>query len=316
MKKENKNLDKDFEFVNNAFNNKKPSVINYEKINTLSEKELIKINLIEDLKFGQKLSDNEVKSIFKCSLQSGMNRCIRTNSLVLIDKHSSKFNNRWEGDIIHYTGMGLTGDQSLDFMQNKTLNESTTNGVNLYLFEQFVPKEYHFRGRVKLESKPYIEEQIDFKLNKRKVWMFPLKVIDYDFLHISKNDIDKIQSLKENNVKKLSKSIIKSIAEGYTPKKNKRKVSSYQSDRNPIVNKYAKKRANGICQLCDQLAPFTDKNKEPFLEVHHVEFLRDNGKDSWDNVVALCPNCHRKVHSLKSDKDKAKLKELAKQKLV
>ena len=96
------------------------------------------MNLIEDLKFGQKLSDNELTSIFKCSLQSGMNRSIRTNSLVLIDKHSSNFNNRWEGDIIHYTGMGQTGNQSLDFMQNKTLNESTTNGVNLYLFEQFL----------------------------------------------------------------------------------------------------------------------------------------------------------------------------------
>ncbi|MBN7827375.1 HNH endonuclease signature motif containing protein [Bowmanella dokdonensis] len=33
-----------------------------------------------------------------------------------------------------------------------------------------------------------------------------------------------------------------------------------------------------------------------FLEVHHVIRLADNGPDTIDNAVALCPNCHRALH--------------------
>ena len=43
-------------------------------------------------------------------------------------------------------------------------------------------------------------------------------------------------------------------------------------------------------------APFKKRNGEPFLEVHHVMWLSEGGSDSIENTVALCPNCHRKVH--------------------
>ena len=36
-----------------------------------------------------------------------------------------------------YTGMGLIGNQDFHYMQNKTLYESRTNGVTVYLFEVF-----------------------------------------------------------------------------------------------------------------------------------------------------------------------------------
>lgn len=31
------------------------------------------------------------------------------------------------------------------------------------------------------------------------------------------------------------------------------------------------------------------------METHHVVWL-SQGADSVDNTVALCPNCHRKMH--------------------
>ncbi|WP_083791491.1 HNH endonuclease [Chlorobium ferrooxidans] len=37
-------------------------------------------------------------------------------------------------------------------------------------------------------------------------------------------------------------------------------------------------------------------NGDPYLESHHVIWLSRDGRDSVDNVVALCPNCHRKMH--------------------
>ena len=69
------------------------------------------------------------------------------------------------------------------------------------------------------------------------------------------------------------------------------------------IREYAKKRTKGICQLCEQRAPFYDWNGQPFLEVHHIKRLADGGSDSVDNTVALCPNCHRKMHFLNLEED-------------
>ena len=84
-----------------------------------------------------------------------------------------------------------------------------------------------------------------------------------------------------------------------------REVSTVRNQRNPYVVAYTLRRANGICELCEQPAPFNKSNGEPYLEVHHVKHLKDGGGDMTENAVALCPNCHRMMHSLnrKSDID-------------
>ncbi len=67
--------------------------------------------------------------------------------------------------------------------------------------------------------------------------------------------------------------------------------------RNPDVVAYALLSANGICDNCNNNAPFIRKsNDEPYLEVHHIISLLEGGTDTIDNVVALCPNCHRMTH--------------------
>ena len=73
--------------------------------------------------------------------------------------------------------------------------------------------------------------------------------------------------------------------------------------RNRYVSEYAKRRAQGICQLCGEPAPFVDRDGVPFLETHHIIWLADGGADSIKNTVALCPNCHRKMHILDLDED-------------
>jgi len=67
--------------------------------------------------------------------------------------------------------------------------------------------------------------------------------------------------------------------------------------RNPDVIAEVLERANGICECCKNPAPFRKaKNKEPYLEVHHIIFLAKGGKDTIANAEALCPNCHRRKH--------------------
>ena len=43
--------------------------------------------------------------------------------------------------------------------------------------------------------------------------------------------------------------------------------------------------------------------------MHHIVWLSNGGEDSTDNTVALCPNCHRKMHILDDPADVEKLKE-------
>jgi len=68
-----------------------------------------------------------------------------------------------------------------------------------------------------------------------------------------------------------------------------------------------KKLADGICDLCKQPAPFLSANSAPYLESHHVTWLSRGGCDSLDNVVALCPNCHRKMHIRDEELDRGVL---------
>ena len=81
--------------------------------------------------------------------------------------------------------------------------------------------------------------------------------------------------------------------------------------RNRYVAELAKIRAAGICELCRRPAPFTNASNEPFLESHHIVWLAHGGPDRLENTVALCPNCHRKMHVVNDAKDVRKLKRRA-----
>ena len=79
-------------------------------------------------------------------------------------------------------------------------------------------------------------------------------------------------------------------------KPKKHTTTSEQYERDPKVVAHAERRANGICELSNQPAPFTRENGSPFLEVHHIIPLSEGGEDVVHNVAALSPNCHREAH--------------------
>ncbi len=89
----------------------------------------------------------------------------------------------------------------------------------------------------------------------------------------------------------------------------KSEISVYYRD--PNLKALVKKLAKGYCHLCENPAPFNDKYDNPYLEVHHVNILAKGGKDEIGNVVALCPNCHRKVHLLEDEDLDIKLRAIA-----
>jgi 5-methylcytosine-specific restriction endonuclease McrA len=91
----------------------------------------------------------------------------------------------------------------------------------------------------------------------------------------------------------------------------KRDINAMTYAREPSVAGYAKMRAKGICQLCEKRAPFNDKNGQPYLEAHHIVWFSRGGADTIYNVVALCPNCHSKMHIVDDSDDVERLMEKA-----
>jgi len=125
-----------------------------------------------NLGYGENLTNKQMYKLFKCSNAGGMRRSKKTNTLVLISDHTKSFyEDLWKDDDLLYTGMGLSGNQSLDYMQNKTLFNSNENGVDVHLFEVDKPTIYTYIGKVILSREPYKDKQVDTDGNKRNVWM-------------------------------------------------------------------------------------------------------------------------------------------------
>ena len=259
---------------------------------------------------GDSIDNDQLKSIFKCSPQGGMRRSLRTETLVIVSNHTrSIYEDRWIDNTLHYTGMGLEGDQDINSAQNKTLAESGTNGVDVFLFEVFEAGKYIFQGKVELAEAPYQENQPDVNGNLRKVWIFPVKITDHPTaIPLPESIIVKKQENKQREARRLSDPELEKRAKYSKKGVGTRQVSSQTYERNVYVAELAKRRANGICQLCEKPAPFKDKNGEPFLESHHIVWLSKGGDDTIENSTALCPNCHRKIHALNLKRDINKLK--------
>jgi 5-methylcytosine-specific restriction protein A len=73
-----------------------------------------------------------------------------------------------------------------------------------------------------------------------------------------------------------------------------RKANAYY--RSQAVRAYVLRRAAGFCEGCGSEAPFLTPSGSPYLEPHHIRRRADGGPDHPRWVVALCPNCHRRVH--------------------
>ena len=130
------------------------------------------------LKIGQIIKNADIVGIFKCGNMGGMRRSRTTNTLVIVSDYTKGlYHDKWIGGVLHYTGMGKSGDQDIHWAQNATLAESNYNGVDVHLFDVIDAGEYIYCGRIELVSKPYTDVQPGEDGNDRKVWMFPIRPV-------------------------------------------------------------------------------------------------------------------------------------------
>ena len=145
-------------------------------------------------------------------------------------------------------------------------------------------------------------ERIKWLVNQKTAGFFQ-NVISPDAEILEQEFEREVQKEKSKSLDQLKKAAKKNSS---VPTVSTVRTKSYHRD--AIIAAYVKKRANGYCQLCGMVAPFADQAGEPYLECHHIEWLSKGGLDSADNCVALCPNCHRKMHMLNDPADVDTLK--------
>ena len=75
----------------------------------------------------------------------------------------------------------------------------------------------------------------------------------------------------------------------------KRTVIASRYVRNSAYKKQILDNANNFCDAC-KMGSFLMANGNQYLEVHHKTWLSEGGPDIPENMVALCPNCHRQEH--------------------
>ena len=137
------------------------------------------------------------------------------------------------------------------------------------------------------------------------------------YLCINNKEINLIEEIDQSDeselrLKDISKDAIIYYLKNYKGESKAKQVVSSKYDRSKVLSSYVKEQACGICQLCEKAAPFIDKNGMAYLETHHIIPLSHNGRDDIYNTVALCPNCHRKIHNLGLEEDITKLTQIAK----
>lgn len=258
---------------------------------------------------GEVINNKQLMEIFSVGMMGGMRRSRTNNLLVLVSDYTKGlYEDHWEGDVLHYTGMGKVGPQTLS-SQNKTLAQSPKTGIEVHLFEVFTPTAYTYVGPVKLAGEIYQENQLDDNGDMRLAYIFPLKPLgEHTAPEPDPKSLYQLESEREKTFIKKSLEELKALANSSSGKTKKRKAQGEQIVRNSAVTAYAKKAAEGVCDLCRQPAPFK-KNGIPYLECHHVQPLAQGGPDKIENAVALCPNCHRKMHALNRKNDITQLQQ-------
>jgi len=194
-----------------------------------------------------------------------------------------------------YTGEGQKGPMTLT-KGNLAIAEHVKTGKSLYLFQSLAKgKGHRFDGEFVCEGF-FQSEQADKDGDLRSTIVFRLSRIEA----ITDDALNRLPS--EHNEFPLESDLIAARnaalsvtqrAPRINPSVSKRNI--YQRSR--VVAHYVIMRSKGVCESCSTTAPFLKVDGQPYLEPHHINRVSDGGLDHPQFVAAICPNCHREIHS-------------------
>lgn len=191
-----------------------------------------------------------------------------------------------------YTGEGQSGDMQM-IKGNAAIKNHRERGKQLLFFESVPGNQIRFLGEVEYlghhtETRPDVSGQL------RQALIFHLGFVANE---PKPGETSSATTYPDGKLpSKLSLQELRAIATtGESSAASTKEKLINVKLRAEAVKRYALARASGVCEGCKDPAPFKTR-QGPFLEVHHVYRLSDGGPDHPANVIALCPNCHRRAH--------------------
>lgn len=195
--------------------------------------------------------------------------------------------------VFHYTGEGQSGDMQMN-KGNRAILEHSKQGKKLHVFGATKKGFVRYWGEAECLGYEEVTRPDAAGVNRR-AYVF--------HLDLSAGVAKGVQSPKANytepNLKTLKKKSLNELrAAALEPSvvnsapKEKKQLAYYRSE---ALKLYVIARSKGFCEACHSAAPFKT-NTGPYLECHHMHRVADGGPDHPENVIALCPNCHRKAH--------------------
>jgi 5-methylcytosine-specific restriction enzyme A len=194
---------------------------------------------------------------------------------------------RYRADgVFEYFGEGQVGDMRLR-AGNRAIAEHSAQGKGLLLFRK-ASDGLRFEGEMVCEGY-HVEAAPDRTGAERKAIVFELRALEAVVEKVDTESAPSNMALKD--LRQLAFSAASQAS--HPPSTGKRNVYERSQD----VRVYVLVRANGKCEGCSAPAPFLRSDGTPYLEPHHLRRLSDGGPDHPAHVIALCPNCHRRVHA-------------------
>lgn len=185
-----------------------------------------------------------------------------------------------------YTGEGQEGD--MEFVRgNKAVRDHAELGKELFLFQSLgKSRPVRFIGEFATASWEFFEAP-DTNGNNRKAIRFHLvnlnSVSDNSYSKETTSDLRELRKKAQEASKVPELSIRNATSQSYR-------------ERSQAVRNYVLARAKGLCELTGEPAPFERPDGQPYLEVHHIQRLTDEGPDHPRNVAAISPSKHREIH--------------------
>lgn len=194
-----------------------------------------------------------------------------------------------------YTGEGQEGDMRME-RGNQAIRDHEKNGKALHLFESIGEGMVRYLGEA-IYLDHHEEVTPDRNGNPRRAIVFELDLNG----GVEGRIVQPEPARRDSRLKRLWNEPLEQLRQRALERPEKgvssqeRKQRAYL--RSEAVQIYVLRRSEGICEGCREPAPFRRPDGRPYLEPHHLRRLADAGPDHPRWVAALCPNCHRRVHS-------------------
>ncbi len=195
-----------------------------------------------------------------------------------------------------YVGEGQEGHMEMT-RGNRAIRDHRADGKALHLFEGLGEGLVRHLGQAVCLSH-HREDRPDVHGNMRSAIVFELAVEP-----TNGRDTDSARKLtgdyKESSRKwwtRTQEELRALAVQPFPTSASEEEIRKAAYRRSKAVKIYVKKRADGVCEGCGNDAPFYTTAGRPYLEAHHVHRVSDAGPDHPRWVIALCPNCHRRVH--------------------